>query len=351
MTLLKLFSKIVIIFPLFLWGLDTKFHITTDINLYSDKLYFDIFNHKWEKLPSNEPTNRAINFSKVAIYKNYQKFSIGYRYRSEGILEINKGFIETWYYASNDFNTLTKKSDIGYFISEPDIYGILNYYQMDSIFYKRFLKNNNSILSLTFNILRGKQLQYMEVKGNNEKDRFITDIDYYYTDKNLLLKNMEDDKSYGGYGASLDLEIKGDSKNNFSFSIGIYNILGFIDWKSITRLVYSFDSDTKYVGDDGYYHYKPFGVGQYFVNTDFHQKLPLFSKYSIKYLNIGVNGLYANNTNYNEIYFKYRFLKFGYVPETKNIIYGIDTKCLKIEISDNIKEHSKYLKLYSDIRF
>jgi len=192
MVLLKLFSKIVIIFPLFLWGLDTKFHITTDINLYSDKLYFDVFSHKWEELPSDKSTNRAINFSNMAIYKNYQKFSIGYRYRSEGILEINKGFIETWYYASNDFNTLTKKSDIGYFISEPDIYGILNYYQMDSIFYKRFLKNNNSILSLTFNILRGKQLQYMEVKGNNEKDRFITDIDYYYTDKNLLLKNMED---------------------------------------------------------------------------------------------------------------------------------------------------------------
>ena len=339
MVLLRLFISLI---PLFLWGLDTKFHITTDINLYSDKLYFDVFSHKWEELPSDKSTNRAINFSNMAIYKNYQKFSIGYRYRSEGILEINKGFIETWYYASNDFNTLLKKKDIGYYINEPEVYGILEYYQLENLFFKKNLKN----FIISINLFRPRQLQYMKVNGINSKNRFIADIDYYYTDKNILTKTMDNDNYYGGYGGSIDLEFI-----NKNFLIGIYNIGGFIDWKSITHLKYHFDSDTKYIGEDGYYHYRPFGVGQYYINSNFHQLLPIFIKYHYQFQNIGLNGMYANNTNYNTIYLKYGYIKIGYIPQNKNIVYGFNSSHFSIELSQNIKYHSTYAKLYLDIAF
>ena len=357
MVQLKHFFNLLFL-PLFLFGYvinsDNKYHLTIDTNLYSDKLYFDLFSNKWEVIPSKEQTNGVLDFSSISFYKNYNSYEIGYRYKSEGVLNVNKGFIETWYYASNDFNVLLKRDEIGYEIKQPTIIGDLVYYQNDTLFYKKIVNNNSSKLAITFNIFRGKQLQYMKVDGVNLKNHFITDIDYYYTDRNLLLKTHEDDDFYIGYGGGIDLEFFYQIPAISSF-LGIYNIMGFIDWKSITYLKYHFDSDTKYIGDDGYYHHRPFGVGYYKFDVDFHQVLPLFIKYSFKYQKngyfVGDESLYNLKTGFDKIFIGYKHLKLGFIPQTKNIIYGINTKYINLEISDNIREHSKYLSLFMDIKY
>ena len=335
------------LFPLFLFSYDNNFHITGDINLYSDKLYFDIFDSKWETLPSNEPMNRAIDYSSISIYKNFDNYAFGYKYKSEGVLKINKGFIQTWYYADSDFNTLTKKNDVGYYISEPTIYGLLNYYQNDSLFLSKFINN----FKFTVNLIRAKQLQYMKVTGSNTENRFLADLSYYYTDKNLVTKNVEDDNYYGGFGSSFDIEYK-KTTPKYNIYGGIYNILGFINWRSVTYLEYHFDSKTRYVGEDGYYHYKPFGVGQYKRDVFFHQKLPIFMKYGFSYksnIEIGDKGLFSSGARFDEFFCKYKHIILGYIPQTKNVVYGFDVKHFKIEVSNNIKNHSKTAKLYFDI--
>jgi len=339
------FIKIFFFFPLFLFSYN-EIHIKGDINLYSDKLYFDIFDDKWQKIPSNEPMNRAIDYSSISIYTTSKNYSFGYKYNSQGIVKINKGFIETWYYAASDFNTLTKTYDIGYYITEPKIYGILNYYQDDSIFYTKKYKYFN----ITFNLLRGKQLQYMKVNGTNRENRFLATLKYFYTDKNLVTHSYEDDNYYSGLGSSFDIEFF-DKDNKLKPFIGIYNILGFIKWRSITYLEYHFDSKTKYIGDDGYYHYKPFGVGKYKKDVNFYQKLPLFIKYSFEYKNIGDNGLFSNGARFDELFFKYHKYKIGFIPQTKNIVLGVFQKNWRIDISNNLSTHSKFLKLYFDVKF
>jgi hypothetical protein len=194
----------------------------------------------------------------------------------------------------------------------------------------------------------------MQVDGINTQNRFITDILYYYTDQNILTHEMEDDNYYIGYGGSIDLEFFA-KKNNFYFFSGIYNIAGFIDWRSVSKLTYAFDSNTKYIGDDGYYHYKPFGVGQYTIDTNFHQKLPLYIKYKLHYnidnFTIGDNATCSKNLKYDELFLKYYYFKIGFIPQNKNFIYGIDTNYIKLEISNNLKYHSKYIKVFLDISF
>jgi hypothetical protein len=118
---------------------------------------------------------------------------------------------------------------------------------------------------------------------------------------------------------------------------------------------YKLDSNTKYIGKDGFYHYKPFGVGKYYKNIDFYQKLPLFTKYGLTYKStiweFGDNGLYNSGIRYDTFFVKYKMLKVGYIPQSNNFTYGICSKYINIEISQNLKYHSRYLKFYLDIAF
>ena len=340
----KLFTNL--LFPLSLFS--TTF--TTDINLYSDKLYFDIFNTKWETIPSKEKMNRAIDFSSIALSEQKDNIVFGYKFKSEGSLRINKGFIETWYYALSDFETLSKKNDIGYYVDEPIIYGKLVYYQTDNLFLSKIYKN----FTFTTNFIKGKQLQYMLVNGTNTKDRFQTDVNYFYTDQNFLTKNKDDDNFYTGYGLSFDIEFK-LKKENILFNMGLYNLFGFINWQSISYLEYHFNSETKYIGDDGYYHYKPFGIGKYKIDSNFHQELPTFLKfstiYNMNYFKIGNNSIYQNDAKFNKVFIILKHLKIGYLLETKDISYGIDTEKYKFEISQNIKNHTKSIQLFVKVKF
>jgi len=340
------------LFPLFLFASSVNFK--SESSVYSDKLYFDIFEGKWKSLPSNEPLNRGIALSKSELYVSDSGIEFGFGYDISGLSKINRGFIQTWYYAQSDFDTLLKESDIGSKITDTKIYGKLNYAQYSRFFIRKVFAISNSEFKISANVLRGKQLQYMDVNGTNTPDRFVADLRYYYTDRNLVSHNYEDDKDYYGDGFGLDLEYRFSYKK-FAFFAGVYNLFGFIDWKSITYMEYHFDSQTKYVGDDGYYHYRPFGVGKYVVDTTFHQKLPVFVKYAFEYkkelLKFGDNGLFSQGARFDELYVGYRGLKIGYVPQSKNMIYGIYTDSFSAEISNSLKkEHTRMIKISFEMK-
>jgi len=355
MALLKLFISLI---PLFLWGA-YNYKIEADLNLYSDKLKLNIFEDKWDKIPSYEPLNRAVDFSYISVstFDNNKNYEFGYRYRSEGYIAVNKGFIETWYYASNDFDTLLKMKDVGYYIDEPEIYGILNYLETDSLFYKIALKGNGSGLFATLNLFRGRSIEYMEVTGFNEEKHFVADIDYYFSDKNFLTSIEDENKDSEGYGLGFDIEFLSLNNQRFNFFAGFYNLGAFIQWKGITRLVYHFDSNTKYVGEDGYYHYRPFGVGRYYFNSSYRQRVPFYGKYKLSYklypdFTIGDSAFWNDKgVNFNQLYIKSHNLKLGYVVENKNFVFGVYGKSFQIELSKNLDTNGKYIKLSSEIEF
>ncbi|WP_456480724.1 hypothetical protein [Nautilia sp.] len=263
---------------------------------------------------------------------------------------VNKGLLETWYYAENDFNTLLKKDTVGYYITEPNIFGKMNY----SLFNKLFFEYKLNDFLFTFSFIQAKDIQYMEVNGTNVKNRFLLDLVYYYTNNNILMKEYLKSYNYKGKGGSFDIEYK-KRLDEFDFYIGFFNILGFIDWKNIMKMVYHFDSDTKYIGEDGYYHYRPFGTGK-FVKTKFFQRIPFYIKYKLtkKFHNgliVGDSGMYCNKRRYDEIFFIKNFLKIGYVIQNKNFLYGINFKNFSIEISNNLELHSKFIKISFNYKF
>ena len=353
---MKLFIQMVLprlfisFFPLFLFAY--KSHFYSDINLFSDKLYFDVFSDKWNSIPSKKTINRALSFSRIGIeYKS--TFTYGIKFENDGVVKINRGFIESWYYASNDFNTLLKRSDIGYYITTPEIYGILNYAE----YYAFYLKKEFFGTSFYLNFLKGKRLDYIKVIGNNTKNRFIADLEYVYTGKNFITDNFNGG-DFSGYGLGIDIQKRFVYKNYFLF-LGVYNILGFIRWRGVNYMYYHFDSDTKYIGDDGYIHYKPFGKGFYKTDYNFFQRLPLFFKYNLHFSKnnfiFGSEGIYTQGNYFNVPYLKFKlkklWLKAGYVLENKNFVYGISGKSFAIEVSNNLKFHSKFIKLLIDFNF
>jgi len=343
-VLLRLFISC---FPLFLFS--ATITIKGDFEAYSDKLKFDIFDHKWNNIPSDRPLNRAFVFGDSSLSFENEDVFFGISYAIVGNVKINKGFIETWYYAENDFNTLLKKSDVGYYITDPEIYGKMNYAKFQSF----FIGKNFNDFQIKLSFLKGKVLQYMDVKGSNLKNRFLMDLKYYYNDKNILMDIYPKSYETKSNGISINIEYKKDF-GNYNFFIGAYNLFGFIRWYDVMLMQYHFDSNTKYIGDDGYYHYRPFGSGE-FIKTNFFQKLPFFLKYNIakskKNIFYGINGTYSNNEVFNEMFVGYDKFKIGYVIESKNFIIGYINKNFEIDISDTLKVSSRLIKIKFKINF
>ena len=133
-------------------------------------------------------------------------------------------------------------------------------------------------------------------------------------------------------------------KNDTNLFIGIFNILSFIKWKNIILMKYHFDSNTKYVGNDGYYHYKAFGIGK-FIKTDFFQRLPLLMKFNLRKKFFGISSEYCDGNKFYEPYFYYKKFKIGFVPTTKNIVFGYNSNYFNFEVSNSLKYSSKFVTL------
>ena len=343
-VLLRLFINF---FPLFLFA--STFSIKADVNIYSDSLYLDTFNKIWKTIPSKEKMNRLFNYSNISLSLKKSNFNFGIGYFDESVIKLNNGFIQTWYYASQDFNTLLKKSNIGYYITNPDIYEIMNYSQSQALFFQ----NNLKYFNIRFSLLKGKEIQYIKVRGKNTKNHFIADLNYYYSDKNLLMRNYIKSNDYKGLGYSLDITTS-KKFNSYEVFLGFFNILGAIEWKNIILMRYHFDSNTKYIGEDGYYHYRPFGQGR-FIKTDFYQKLPFYLKYKIKKklkkFFLEDEGMYSSGARFDALFIGKKIFKIGYTPQAKNVIFGAEGRNFNIELSNNIKYHSKFIRLNFKYRY
>lgn len=123
---------------------------------------------------------------------------------------------------------------------------------------------------------------------------------------------------------------------------------------------YDFDSQTIYLGEDGYNHYKQFGSGYYKFDINYKQKIPFYSKATIDYsikddISLGHNFQAFNRIYCNEPYITYALaskkFKLGYSIESQNINFGLYLKYISIEVSNNLsmdenvigaKYHIKY---------
>jgi len=339
----------------------SNYSSTGYIEAYSDKLSFDIFDEKWEQLPNHNKSNNAFGTIYYDIaYKNnkYLKFGI-FREQTLDII-INDGFIKTWYNSSNDFNTLLRKSNIKDDLDTINIYGYANMYDSDGLYLEKSINiNSNSMISLKTKFYHGKELQYLETKGYNNKNRFELDLDLYYSTQNIVTKNEDHDNNFNGYGYGFDIEYN-YNVDKLDIYLSVLNIGAKIKWNSITHMYYKFDSQTVYTGEDGYDHAKAFGNGYYKYDTTYTQKLPLRYKADIKYrifdnIYLGDSVIANNYSSFNEIYTKYLYAnqqyKFGYFIENKLANFGFGYKNFIIEISNKFGSNNKLINLKYKISF
>lgn len=338
--------------------LDKKnsYHLKTNIDIKSDNLPLDTFEDKWTTLPIHKKENSLFGNISLDTYYNFDSFKIGLLKEYSLNINMNSGFIQTWYHANRDFDTLLHTSNIGQSVFSKQIEASLNYYEVEGLYLQKiFYPKKDNFLSLKLKLLKGKEFQNLDVKGTNTNNRFQTSFDYYYSDKNYISKNNKN-SDYNANGYGIDLEYIYTSQN-FYTHIGLYNIFGYLYWDGITKMHYDLDSQTIYIGEDGFNHQKPFGVGYYKYNTKYKQKLNRYSKIDLAYslnehfilsntIDIHENNIYNNMAilykNYNNFY------KIGYIKELEKTNIGLYFENISFELfnSFNLKDNLLLLNLH-----
>jgi hypothetical protein len=306
------------------------------LDLKSNTLPVNIFEKKWDTLPSNKKDNYAFGGLYFDAIYRAKHFDIGV-FREENInLTINDGFIKTWFYANNSFDTLLNSSDIGQNLEKVFINGNLNYYKTNGLFIrKKYHLNQRSSLVLKAKLLSGIDMHFLNTQGKND-DNFELSFDYFYTNKNYISKNTNHSNGYKALGYGFDLKYSYKYKN-LNFDAAVLNLASYLYWKNITLMHYDFNSQTIYKGDDGYDHLRPFGQGYYKHNINYKQKLPTYYQANINYLGVGVNTSGYNSNLFNQLYlqnhFKKLHYKIGYTIENKGITLNAKYKNISLGIS------------------
>ncbi len=345
-------------------------HINTILEIKSNSLPIDVFEKDWDTMPSHKTDNYAFGQLYFDIYHNFYDFKIGIFKEEKLYFNINDGFIQTWYHAKKDFNTLLHKAEIGNDISYVNIDADINYYDTQGLFIQEIIPlSKNHTFSVKVKLLKAKDLQSLEVYGKNDSQKFQMSFDYYYSDKNHISKNKNHDDIYQGSGYGFDLEYIYDNDKIYFYS-GILNLNSYINWESITFMHYDFDSGiypnkcttlgVTYIKDNGYLGCKSFGTGYYKYNINFKQKLPILYKVTLDYkikdfLSIGNNLDMSENIYFNETYINMRILnsayKLGYIHENENILLGAYFENIDLSISKDLSTSSKIIQAKLHISF
>jgi len=342
-------------------------HLRGKIDLKSDSLPLDIFEDDWDSLPSHSKTNSAFGGTYFDLYYNFYDIKLGLFQEKDLNLNINDGFIQTWYGASNDFTILLNKTTIGDEIDYLPIKGEANYYYTKGLYLQKILRlTNKQYFSLKAKLYDAKDMQVIKVNGSNSNKQFKLSVDYYFSNKNMLIKEKFQDDQYSGKGYGFDLEYIYNNDYLYIYA-GILNIRSHINWNSITHFQAEFDSNFGY---DEQNNYKPFGTKSYTHDINYKQKIPIYYKTTIDYkLNKSIS-IGDNINGYKDIYFnefytnfkinKYRY-KLGYIYESKNIIFGAlfedikfyDTKLnnIYLEISNKYGTSTKTIQAKYHISF
>ena len=322
------------------------------LDIKSNSLNINIVEQKWDTLPEHKNINSAYGKLYFDIYHNFKNIKIGIFKDLNINYKVNSGFIQTLYHAKKDFTTLLNKNDIGNSIEYIDISGYLTYIQSEGFFLQKVISySQNHFFGLKFKLFKVNEIQYLNTSGSNSSEKFDMSFDYYYSDKNFISKNNLHDDSYKGYGYIFDLEYIYEKENLYIYA-SILNLNSTIKLNSITHMHYDFDSQTIYKGDDGYNHYKPFGVGYYKYNIDFKYKLPKSYKATINYklnntVSIGNNTNIYNDITFNESYIKIKranySYKLGYLYENKDIKLSLYFKNITLDITNNFAKSNKII--------
>lgn len=326
----------------------------------SNKLLFNVFDHNWDTIPEHEKENYAFGVTYADLYYSFDSYKIGVFWQKTAVIDMDEGFLETWYYADKDFNTLLHKEDIGSNFQPAHIGGEANYYDSYGIYLQKvYTINKNNFLSLKLKMHYPKVMQYLSVSGYNTQSRFVGGFDYYYSDENYISKSLEKPQNPKGYGYGVDLEYIYKQEDLYIYA-GLLNIGGRIHWSGLTKMHYDFDSKTIYKGSDGFNHLKPFGSGRYEYDVSYIQKMPLFYKASLDYqLNDSVsvgNNLAGQEKNvFNEPYVTCKVLqtrfKLGYIYKADTVVFGFFMNHLKLELSNKLGPSNKAIIIKLDTYF
>lgn len=309
---------------------DSNFQMYVDGK--TEQLPLNLFEDEWSVLPKHTKENRAFGTLYTSLSHAYDGFSLGIFQEKNINVVFDDGFINTWFLANQDFATLLTKTTIGNELDKEYINGNGDYYYTQGIYFQKILApSSNQWFSIKTNLLYGKEFQSLNVNGSNSNQRFLLGFDYFYNYKNVISKNKDNLDTDNGLGYGFDLEYVYE-KNNLYLYGGLFNLGGKIYWKDITKMHYDFDSQTIYLGDDGYNHLKAFGVGYYEFHTNYIQKLPLYYKATINYqitdtISLGntLNG--HKKVIFNEPYTSAKIgntlYKLGYVLGNDDATFGV----------------------------
>jgi hypothetical protein len=310
--------------------------------IYSDKLNIKVFEQDSKITPLHNRSNKAIGYLANKFYYHTQYYDIGI-FRDKYInIDINDGFIKTWFYLQQDFIKLLNTSTIGKNLENLNIDGRFDLYDIEGVYLKKDINLNQfNQFNIKLNFIKGREIQNIDLRGKNNEN-FLLDIDYIYAKRNIITKNTDNNKNFDSYGYSIDLQYLYED-NIFSTNILIHNIIGAIKWKNISYMNYKFNSNTLYKGEDGYMHLRPFGVGQYDFKKNYNQKLPMHYEIDFKYK---INYSFATGIELNgnkdihlvKYYAKYNIqdiiYKLGYIKSAKIYTFGFETSRFKFEISN-----------------
>jgi len=324
--------------------INNTFHIRASLNPKSNKLQLNIFDQHWDIMPTHIQDNYAYGSIYFDAYYAYETLKLGVFAEKSASIYLNDGFVQTLFQSNNDFNTFLHNSSINTQLSKTDIDGYTNYYDIKGFYLQKlFLLNKYHTLSTKLKFFVSDDVQNVDINGYNTQDRFLANLEYYYRKKNYISHRTADETTAKGYGYSIDLEYIYNKEKLYIYA-GLLNLGGIIYWDDISKMSYIFDSQTVYIGDDGYSHRKPFGIGRYEDHINYKQHLPMFYRASIDYafydyLSVGNNLSGYKDVVFNEPYITFRVYnsryKVGYMYEANTAIFAAYFQHFKVEISNN----------------
>jgi len=254
---------------------------------------------------------------------------------------MSDGFIQTWYSSQKNFSSLLLNKNVNLKIANLSLDSDADYHSSYGLFIQKVLDlSDSNHLSIKLKLYIADKMHHIDVNGETNSTQFKGSFDYYYTKENLVSKGSTQSRTSYGLGYGIDLEYIFE-KNQWYFYLGGFNLASQINYKNVTKMHYDFNSDTIYVGDDGYNHYRSFGVGYYKYNLSFKQKLQAYYKSSINYeftdnFALGNNLDYYKNMQFNELYTNFKIddarYKLGYVLESKTLMYGFYFEDVRVHL-------------------
>jgi len=322
---------------------NATYHFQAHLDAKSNKLAFNTFEQEWIDPPPHKEENRAFGNLSFSAFISLESWRIGAFNQKISQIFVNDGFIQTWHRAEKDFWILLGMSDINQQIGNVPIEGDGVYISSSGLFLQKVLSmDSKNHFAIKTKLHIADDLQSIKASGLSTDEKFEGSFDYYYAEKNFISKRSDRDDSKG-LGYSVDVEYIYDD-DTFYFYLGAFNLHSFIYYKDVTLMHYDFDSETIYVGEDGYNHYKPFGVGYYKENSTLKQKIPHFYKSSFNYvyndqISLGNNLDLYDGVYYNEPYVNVKIgngrYKVGCVIENQEFVFGAYFKNLALGISNS----------------